>query len=121
MERIKKGLFLLLGSLALGAGFIGVFLPLIPTTPFLLLASFFFVRSSERCHRWMLNNKYLGTYLSNYENRSIRRNDLRTTLVIMWVGMAACMVFIDKMTIKGILLLIAVGVTWHLMSLKRVD
>lgn len=70
----RWGLFLL-GGLSLVCGIIGIVLPLVPTTPFLLLSSYCFVRSSPRAHRWLLNHPWFGDYLHDWERyRGVRRH-----------------------------------------------
>jgi len=65
-------IFRLLGFLFLGIALLGVFLPLLPTTPFVLLAAACFARSSEKWHRWMLENETFGPMIRNWEkNRCI--------------------------------------------------
>lgn len=60
-------LYKVLGFLFLGLGFIGVFLPLLPTTPFILLAAGCFARSSERWYNWLLNNRTFGPMIRNWQ------------------------------------------------------
>jgi len=67
-KHMKKTLYLILGSVFVILAIIGIFLPLLPTTPFLILAAFFFSQSSERCHQWLLNNKVFGPILYSWEN-----------------------------------------------------
>ena len=67
-KRIKKTLYIVLGFLFILLGILGVFLPLLPTTPFIILAAFFFSQSSERSHQWLLSNKVFGPILSSWEN-----------------------------------------------------
>jgi uncharacterized membrane protein YbaN (DUF454 family) len=72
IEQSKRLVFLSLGILAVGAGFAGVFLPLVPTTPFLLLAAYFFSKSSDRLHEWLLNHKLFGKLIRDWrEHRAI--------------------------------------------------
>ena len=59
-------LWIFLGSLSVGMGVIGIFVPGWPTTIFLIIASYFYIRSSEKLYNWLLNNKILGIYLKNY-------------------------------------------------------
>ena len=61
-----KYLLIILGSLSLALGVIGIFLPVLPTTPFLLLSAALYVRSSEKLYQWLINQKYLGTYIRNF-------------------------------------------------------
>ena len=67
MKRIRQKIFLLFGFIALGAGVIGVFLPLLPTTPFILLSAWLFARSSAKYHRWLRSNKYFGKTIRAWE------------------------------------------------------
>lgn len=85
IEHSKRLLFLCLGILAVGAGFAGVFLPLVPTTPFLLLAAFFFSRSSERLHNWLLEHRIFGKMIRDWrEHRAIapRAKFLSVALIV---------------------------------------
>ena len=59
-------LWIFLGSLSVGMGVIGIFVPGWPTTIFLIIASYFYIRSSEKLYNWLINNKILGLYLKNY-------------------------------------------------------
>jgi len=79
-KRSMRLLFLALGTLAVVLGIAGIFLPLLPTTPFLLLAAACFARSSERFHNWLLDHPVLGTTVREwYEHRSIPRR-------AKWIG-----------------------------------
>ena len=71
MSKINKNksirlLWVLLGSISVGMGVIGIFVPGWPTTIFLIIASYFYIRSSDKLYNWLLNNKILGIYLKNY-------------------------------------------------------
>ena len=117
---IKKTLFILLGSLFTGLAFLGIFLPLLPTTPFLLLAAFFYLRSSEKLYNWLLNHKIFGKYLQNYlENRAIPLKIKIFTLILLWVTiLATSLFFVDTFIIKLLLIAIAIAVTIHILWLK---
>ncbi len=67
ITKTKKVLLLTLGWLCLISGFIGVFLPLLPTTPFVLLAAYFFSQSSQKMHNWLHQQKTLGPFLKEWE------------------------------------------------------
>ncbi|MEO0882149.1 MAG: YbaN family protein [Pseudomonadota bacterium] len=69
-----RAIWILIGLAALGLGALGVVLPLLPTTPFILLAAFAFARSSDRLHAWLLRHKIFGPLIRNWnENGSIGR------------------------------------------------
>jgi uncharacterized membrane protein YbaN (DUF454 family) len=57
MKKLSKGIFLVTGMIFLGIGFVGVVIPLLPTTPFLLLSTFFFLKSSDKVYNWFINTK----------------------------------------------------------------
>ena len=65
-NRSIRLLWIFLGSISVGMGVIGIFVPGWPTTIFLIIASYFYIRSSAKLYNWLLNNKILGIYLKNY-------------------------------------------------------
>lgn len=67
---MKNQIFIVLGIANVALGVAGILLPLLPTTPFLLLAAYFFAQSSERLHGWLLTHKHLGPYIHAFRNRS---------------------------------------------------
>ncbi len=67
---LKRSFFLGSGVLMVALGTAGIFLPLLPTTPFLLLAAYLFARSSDRLHRWLLNHTHLGPYIHAFRNKT---------------------------------------------------
>ncbi len=107
------------GTLFVGLGILGIFLPILPTTPFLLLAAACYARGSQRFHRWLLNHRYLGSYIRNYrEGRGLTLRAKAFTLLLLWITLSySAFVAVDLMPVKVILLAIAAGVTWHLLSL----
>lgn len=84
-----KTLTFLAGWLLVGLGFLGIFLPLLPTTPLLLLASACFMRSSPRCRQWLLENRWCGPYLRDWEERRGVRRSVKVvavTTVLLAIG-----------------------------------
>jgi len=67
---VKKSFFAATGLLSVVLGTAGIFLPLLPTTPFLLLAGYLFARSSPRLHDWLLNHRHLGPYIHAFRNKT---------------------------------------------------
>ena len=115
-----KILGVIFGSLFLGLGIVGIFVPLLPTTPFLLLAAALYVRSSPRLYAWLLNQRHLGSYIRNFrENKAIPLRAKVISLVLMWGTMLYCIFFlIPLLWVKILLGLIAAGVTYHILSFK---
>ena len=66
LSGVKRKLLIFAGTLSLGLSVIGIVLPIIPTTPFLLLSAACYYKSSERMHKWLINHKLFGKYIKNY-------------------------------------------------------
>ncbi len=108
------------GTLFIGLGILGIFLPVLPTTPFLLLAAVCYGKSSQRFHHWLINNRWLGSYIKNYHEKtgiSLRTKILSIAFLWIMISYSAFYV-IDVVYGKIILILIATGVTIHIISLK---
>ena len=108
------------GSFFLGLGIIGIFLPLLPTTPFILLAASCYAKSSKRLYDWLLNNRWFGNYVRNYrEGKGIPFRIKILSISFLWIVIGYSVIFVvDIIFIRIILLLIAVGVTIHILSIK---
>ncbi len=118
-NRLKKGLFVVAGSIFLALGCVGIVLPILPTTPFLLLAAACYYKGSERMHRWMLNNRWFGDYIRNYkEGRGLPLKTKIFTLALLWIFISYSAFFVVSMfVIQVVLFAIAVGVSIHLITL----
>ena len=118
-DRIKRALFLAAGTICLGLGAVGIFLPILPTTPFLLLSAACYAQSSQRMHHWLLNNKWFGSYIRNYrEGRGISAKGKIFTLTLLWVTICiSAFVFVDIEVVQVVLLVVAVAVSVHLLLL----
>lgn len=120
MNTVVRAILIASGTLCVALGFIGVVVPGLPTTPFLLLAAWCYARSSERFYRWLLTNRWFGEYLKNYQaGRGMRLRDKILALLLMWTTMGWTIVYIvpvwwGKLT----LLAVAVGVTTHLLRIR---
>ena len=115
----KKGIFVVAGTISLGLGAVGVFLPILPTTPFLLLSAACYYKGSERMHRWLLSNKLFGSYIRNYkEGKGISQMGKILTLFLLWITISYSAFFIVNNSIVQIVLFtIAIGVTVHIITL----
>jgi len=119
-DRLFRGAFVFAGTCFLALGILGVFLPLLPTTPFLLLAAACYARSSKRFYNWLLNNRWFGSYIKNYhEGRGISLKLKVITLALLWGTIAYSGFFVvDAIYWRIILLVIAVGVTIHILRTR---
>lgn len=84
---MQRTIYLGCGWLSLGAGILGIFLPLLPTTPFLLLASFFFSRGSDRLHRWLLDHPRFGPPLRDWQAHGVIRPRAKAASAVMMTTM----------------------------------
>ena len=115
-----KYLLIILGSISLALGVIGIFLPVLPTTPFLLLSATLYVRSSEKLYQWLINQKYLGTYIRNFrEHHAIPLRAKILSISMIWITLTYCAISISNIIwIKLIFIALAIAVTIHILSYK---
>jgi hypothetical protein len=108
------------GTVATGLGILGMFVPLLPTTPFLLLAAICYARSSDRFYHWLLNNRWFGSYIRNYlQKRGIPLRAKVFTLVLLWVAIGCSVAFaVELFVVRLVLVLIAIGVSIHVLTLR---
>jgi uncharacterized protein len=108
------------GTASVILGVIGIVLPVLPTTPFLLLAVFCYARSSERFHRWLLNHRWLGPYIASYRSgRGLSNRQFIWTIVPLWLSIALGSIIVPLWWHRAILLACATGVTIYLSSRRR--
>ena len=118
-NKLFRALFFIAGTITLVLGAVGIVLPVLPTTPFLLLALACYLRSSERMTSWMLNNRYFGKYIRNYkEGKGIPLKTKLFALTILWTSIVYSAVFVIPLLIAQIILFaVAAAVTIHLVRL----
>ena len=110
-----KTVLIIIGIIALVLGVLGLFLPLLPTTPFLLLASACFARGSDRMHRWLLNHGVFGAYLRSFEEgKGIPLRAKIVAISMLWVSMAVSIAMVGHVALRVLLVVIAVAVTIYL-------
>ena len=116
---VIKILFNVVGTLALILAILGIFLPLLPTTPFLLLASACYLRGSERLHRWLMTHRVFGPYLSNLQaGRGIPLRAKVIALTLMWTSLAFSAWYVPLTWVRWLLLVPGIGVTIYLVRMK---
>ena len=118
-HRIIRALLFAAGTISLALGAIGVVVPLLPTTPFLLLAAACYIRSSDRMHSWLINNKWFGSYIKNYqEGKGIPLKTKILAVSFLWITIMISAFFVMKILwVQVILLVIATGVSVHIIRL----
>lgn len=117
---VVRWILIALATISLILGIIGIFVPLLPTTPFLLLTAFLYFRSSPKAYNWLISNKYLGSYIVNFNEKKIIPVRVKViAITFMWISVLNCVIFwIDKLWIKIGLIGIIIGVTIHILSFK---
>ncbi len=117
---IRKALLIFFGTLFVVLGVMGMILPLMPTTVFLLLAAYCYSRSSEKFHTWLLNNRFCGQYIHNYQSgQGISLRQKVTTIAMLWASIGFSIWMLDSQFWLNLLLAgVAIGVTIHLLRLK---
>jgi uncharacterized membrane protein YbaN (DUF454 family) len=118
---VKRRILIGAGTLSTGLGIIGILVPILPTTPFLLLAAACYMRSSERLYRWLINNRIFGAYVRNYiEGKGMPVKIKMFTILLLWLTIALTIVFgVQNIVIKIVLICIAVGVTAHIALIRK--
>jgi hypothetical protein len=117
LNRAKKALLVAAGSVCLALAVLGVFLPLLPTTPFLLLASACYVRSSARLHGWLMRNRLLGGYIRNFqERRGVPVRAKVVTVALLWLPLLYSVYRLDVFWLE--LALVLMGMTWSVLIFR---
>ena len=112
-------LYIILGTFSLVMGIIGIFLPVLPTTPLLLLTAYCYYRGSKRMHAWLMHHPIFGEHIRNFrEHRIIPRRVKIVTLTLLWASLLFCAYILTPIWLKCLMMCIAVGVTWHILSYK---
>jgi uncharacterized membrane protein YbaN (DUF454 family) len=113
------------GTLAVVLGILGIFLPLLPTTPFLLLASWCFARGSTRLHDWLLSHRVFGEYLRNFEaGRGIPLRAKIVATVLLWSSLLMAMRRFDEPAFPALLALTGACVSlylWRYLPTLRIE
>jgi len=117
--RLKKGFYVVLGTIALALGFIGIFLPVIPTTPLVLLAAACYMRGSKRLHGWLLESKWFGETIRTYQaGQGLRKATKIRAIGLMWIVITISAVFyVESLPVRLVMFGTALWVTRYLYGL----
>jgi uncharacterized membrane protein YbaN (DUF454 family) len=120
MEQIRKSVWIFGGTVCVGLGVLGVFLPVLPTTPFLLLAAFCYGRGSKRFYHWLVDRSWVGGYIRNYRSgRGIPLKQKALTIILLWLTIGSTIGFVElTWWLKVLMVVVAIGVTIHLIRMK---
>jgi uncharacterized membrane protein YbaN (DUF454 family) len=118
-NRVVRALLIVAGTISLVFAAVGLVLPLLPTTPLLLLAVACYCRSSERLYTWLINNRWFGEYIRNYrEGKGIPLRTKVFAVTVLWVTISISAVFlVPILIVQALLLVIAVAVSIHILRL----
>ena len=110
----------IIGLISLGLGILGAFLPVLPTTPFLLLAATLFLKSDKGLYDWLMNHPRLGPYIRNFlEHKAIPLRVKVVSIVFLWLTLLYCAVFVaGHWAFRLFFILLATGITIHILSYR---
>jgi uncharacterized membrane protein YbaN (DUF454 family) len=121
-EPFVRALLKIGACLCIGLGVIGAFLPILPTTPFLILATVLSYNSSPKMRQWLLDHPVFGDTIQNYlETRSITTTALRSALITLWLCLLVSIFLVGTIWVSTMLLVLGGLVTFYLLGLQRID
>lgn len=117
---LKRLFFFSLGVTLFGIGAVGVVVPVLPTTPFVLASFFCFGKSSKKAERWISNNRYFGSYIENYKTKKGVPLDIKIkSVVFLWIMLILSGIFFfNQFYIFLLLIIVGIAVTAHILLLK---
>jgi uncharacterized protein len=116
-SQVKKWSLIMAGTVCVGLGLAGIFLPLLPTTPFLLLAAVCYAGSSPRFYQWLMNNRWFGRYIKNYrEGKGLTLTTKIVSLLSLWITIGFSAIIVTPwLAGKLALIVIALCVSVHIL------
>lgn len=118
-KHLIKLMLIFLGIISLALGFIGMFVPILPTTPFLLLSSYCFARSSSRLYDWLISHRIFGDYIYDYLTyRAVKKSAKVGSLLLLWASLLCSAVLVKILYVRLGLFAIGCFVSIHIMLLK---
>ena len=115
-----KVLLISIGTFFVGVGIVGIFVPILPTTPFLLIAAALYARSSKKFYNWLINNKIFGRFIKNYRaGKGIPLKIKIIAVTALWITIGYSAIFaVDIFWVRIMLVIIAAGVTIHIIRIR---
>lgn len=122
-NRLLSSLLIIAGTFFVVLGIIGIALPILPTTPFLIIAAACYAKGSKRFYNWFINNKLLGSYIKNYlENKGISIRAKIISISLLWATIIfSITLIIQILLIRVILIIVAIIITYHIISIKTME
>lgn len=118
---LRRSICFVIGSLAFVLGGLGLFLPILPTTPFMLLAAYCFARSSARVYYWLLTHPLFGFKLYSFsESRAIPRGVKKKIFLLLWCSLCASAFIVPFWWLRGLLLVVGIAVTLHVARFRTI-
>lgn len=110
----------IIGSVSLALGIMGIFLPVLPTTPFLLLSAALYMRSSQKLYDWLMSHKHLGPYIKNFrEHKALPLRVKIVSVTMVWVTLLYCAISVaNEWWMSALFIAIAIGVSIHILSYR---
>jgi uncharacterized protein len=120
VKAIVKPILIFLGTIFLILAIIGIALPLLPTTPLLLLAAICYAKSSERLYQWLLNTRWLGSYIKSFQaGEGIPLKSKIIAIIVLWVTSSYSIFFLVPIIwVKFLLFVVVFFITYYLFSIK---
>jgi len=122
-EETLKLFYNIIGTVSLFFGFIGVLLPILPTTPFVLLSAACYYKGSERLHGWLSRSEMFGPMIKDYEEHGgMRKATKMKALTIMWTAvLGSTLLILDTLTMRALILIVAVIGTASMLRVKTIE
>ena len=112
---------IIVGCISLVLGILGLFLPMLPPTPFLLLSAAAWLKASPSLYEWLLNHRVFGEYIRNFrEHRAIPLRVKIISVSMVWLTIGYCIIaVVDEWWWAQLLMaLLAIAISWHILSYK---
>ncbi len=119
-NRLLRWILIVTGTFLVGIGILGIFLPILPTTIFFILAAACYARSSEKFYVWLMHNRYFGKYIRNYKmGNGMTLTSKIFSITLLWITILVSAFYgTENFYVRIALILIAVAVTIHLLWIK---